>query len=153
MTKTIQKVFIGLCLILVSGISFSSASASVLNPLFTTNVSLILRSITGGFTGTLDSKSEFASGMILSTTDFVPNFIIVDIYDGGNEALSWYMGVVNKTTDKVITPDLYYQSGTTKMIIILNRVSKGDEIIFYMRATSGKGNIDLRATLDYNKTN
>lgn len=147
MNKNITKFFIALCILPMFSIPFAptKASADMLPLSYSSGTSV--KSITGGFLGILDSEKPLAPAITLISQDFVPNFITIDIYDGGPNDLSWYMGVGNLTTNTIITSNLSYQPGLTRMKIRLHGVSKGDDLVFFMRAASGKGEIHLRATL------
>ena len=147
MNKKITKVFIALCVFPLVSVPFErlEPSADTLSTNYSTDISK--RSITGGFLGILDAENPISRSIILTSPDFVPNYITIDIYDGGPQDLLWYMAVGNMTTNTVLTPHLNYQPGVKRMIIRLDGISKGDKLVFFMQATSGSGEIHLRATL------
>lgn len=147
MNKNITKFFITMCALPIISVPFAPINASADSLPLSCSADTSLKSITKGFLGVLDSQNPLAPGLTLTSPDFVPNYITIDIYNGGPQDLSWYMAVGNATTNTVITPNLAYQPGVTRMKIRLDGVTKGDELVFFMRATSGRGEVHLRATL------
>ena len=106
-----------------------------------------LRSITGGFDGSIYEGQPASPATPVQATEFKPQTIVIDVYEADTTNFKWGVGVYNLTTMEEEVPFVQYIPGTSKIVLTLKNAKQNDELGVYLKATSGKGHVSLRATL------
>ena len=149
MKKTIAWLATGLtvCTALTGPVALAS-SISTENK--TSNQSEIssksLKEIYGSFTGNLNEGAGNTVVDLGTVENFSPNFIILDVINGGPASLDWTAAIYDTTTNSLVGDWTPFVHGHSALDVRVSGTNIGDHLELWLHANSGTGEVSLTAS-------
>lgn len=145
MKKTIAWLVTGLtvCTALTGPVALAS---SVTPESKVSNHSKGLKEIFGSFTGNLNEGGGNTIVDLGTVENFSPNFIILDVINGGPASLDWSAAIYDTTTNSLVGDWTPFVHGYSALDVRVSGTNVGDHLELWLHANSGSGEVSLTAS-------